>query len=102
MNIEQLKSNKKDLEEKIASIELSALAPIEEQLANVKQEIAEKLCPFEVGDRVFYKKTGHEITKIFYRYGDYEMLGCKIKKDGTPGKQERTIYEWNPGDLVKV
>jgi len=68
-----------------------------------KQEIANLLCPFNIGDKII--KTTMPFTilvidKILYSgFSDgYKILGFKIKKDGNKYKYSSEV--WSPSNYI--
>ena len=74
-----------------------------EWLENDKREIerliAEKSCPFTIGDKVMsigghYIVVGYQFSSI----GGYDVLGARIKKNGQPYNEANSLW----GELKKV
>lgn len=85
--------NVSNLEEKIRTIK--------EENARLRQEWANLVCPWEIGDRVDYLSYNRmiecsgQITGIYlYRYGFsyYVTIGI-FRKNGVVGKREKTVYD---------
>ena len=87
-DIEEMRDELSHIEGEIKLLEIKS------RLINAK--IAETSCPFNVGDRVTDGKYEYEISQINpkYRRPYWALRGCKIKKDGTPGKLETQIYDF--------
>ena len=67
------------------------------RLSILRQNRAESLCPFKVGD-LMNDNRGRKakITDISPGYfsTDFELSGNRIKKDGTEGRDMR-LYDWD-------
>jgi len=72
-----------------------------ERRRNLEQNLAEWLCPYNVGDQVINKRNGKllQVSRInsqtWSREG-YTLLGIEFKKDGTLSKNTRELY---PSDI---
>ena len=79
MDIEAAKENIKNAEAMVKNKQ--------EYIRKLKQEIAEHLCPFEVGQRVLNADRKEEIVANISYQGwgkGYELKTFKIKKNGEP------------------
>lgn len=96
MTIETMQTELKDIE--------AQRDELAERAYELRQKIADELCPFSVGDRVMAGKHKYEIRVIKSKsYKPYwELLGSKIKKDGTPGVRTSTIYCWGANEITKI
>ena len=87
MDIDAIKEEIKAKEQEISRLK--------SYIRSARQEIAEDLCPFKVGDRVINRFGGEEeIASIHYR--DYGIGYCfkvyKIKKNGEPYQCSCEVY----------
>ena len=83
MDVQALKAKIKDAEDRISKEK--------EYVRQAKQDIAEHLCPFKVGDEVINKNGDRQIVASIRYCGwsraGYDFKIFKIKKDGTPYQQ---------------
>lgn len=70
----------------------------------LRQQIAELMTPFKVGDMVHQNKgVTFQITRICYGYlNKPELFGARIKKDGTPSIASSRLYEWGEKDKIRL
>ena len=92
MNIDDKKLEIKAIEERIRLDQ--------KKLAAASQELAEELCPFNIGDRI--TDNGRKLIVAHISscgWGSrYTMRVFKIKRDGTPFSISNALY----GDMTKV
>lgn len=92
MNIELLKEEMQAANERIQKER--------EYISRTKQEIANYLCPFSVGDNVV-SPNGEKIIIASIKYSGwgagYDFKAFKIKKDGNPYKDSQNVYD----DVIK-
>ena len=82
--------------------ELKAIIKAKEiELDVLKQEYAELICPFRVGDVVTDGKRTERVTRILYRSGPY-FLSLTIKKDGSDGAVPHNHGQWEFKNWRKV
>jgi len=84
------------LDKQIKALE-EQIDELREKLKNLKQEKAELLCPYRVGE-ILVDKHGRQAklaTIIPSSWQDYEMIGTFLKKDGTEGKRTGELYSWD-------
>lgn len=72
---------------------------VDGKLKAAEQELADALCPFKTGDRISSDSL-KEIwefcwCRLSYDDDSVNLFGKRVKKDGTPGKDVRQIWNWN-------
>ena len=97
MSVETLNIKAECLENEIGAKSL--------ELKAIRQEIAEILCPYLVGDIIVNgKDLNQKVIVESISYGGwsckYKVTGKKIKKDGSPCKYSSEL--WYPQNWVKV
>lgn len=92
------------LEDEINSAQ-GRIAKDKEYIAKTRQEIAEHLCPFKVGDHVISPEGNEEVIAsirfITWLIRKYEFKVYKIKKNGEPYKESNNVYS-RQGEYTKA
>ena len=93
--IQELKSRIDSLQDKAKNLN--------DKARRLAVELAQKVCPFSIGDIVGDNGTNWQITEIIpMSYGDrYKLRGARLKKDGTAGKVVGHIYGWGKIKLIE-
>lgn len=79
------------------------IKPLTDKKRAIAQEIAELKSPVKIGEKIGNDKETFLVSTIKPKYNfGFMLMGYKIKKDGTPGKQLREIYMFRTETWHKV
>jgi len=96
--------NKKEILQKSIEALEKDRDDLNKEIRTRQQILAEKLCPFKVGDRIRGHGNVYEIFEIYPNYSNnngFQLRGSQIRKDGTLFKKVTRLYNWI-GDWEKV